>query len=310
MWKRLKALWTAISHLDTAISIITSVPWYTLFFWVGIPLGASVLAAMEGLPLSAVFLIGLSVLVLLVALVSEVLSMRKQPVATAPNDIRQTLSALEDAVDEAQRELELENIQAMKSELATKQEQINKLVAHAEAVSVQCDSYKKSAEAFRQSGLEQVNLVKERQSLLDDTTARLDRLQKEYDSLRHDYGRFQILRMNNAETSLGLTVAIQFIDAKDEDLAHRIRAIFWSEFPNWPWKKPRIESTRWFQNPSTKTRIVIFSDHPHAQGIKGAMNDFGLLDERVATFGMDDATDQQMIADLVFVIFLNSAKDN
>jgi hypothetical protein len=128
-------------------------------------------------------------------------------------------------------------------------------------------------------------------------------LQEQSKLFKQDCGRWRIIECGKKSEPLNLLVVVQFINDKDADLAERIRTFFWQEFPGSPWKTSPIEQTKWFKNPSSSSRIVIFSDHPHAAGIKAAFRDCELVGEKVDLFGLGLATEQQMAADITFVIF-------
>ena len=97
------------------------------------------------------------------------------------------------------------------------------------------------------------------------------------------------------------------MDPKDAEMAEKIRHFFWSgavPLPRFPWKNTHdISQVKWFRNRSAKARIVIFSDHPHAEGIKFAFNDCNFLDEPVDLWDMNFVSNEVTAADIVFVVF-------
>src|SRR5205809_535858 len=92
----------------------------------------------------------------------------------------------------------------------------------------------------------------------------------------------------------------------DADLAKQIYALFSSDFPGSPWKTSPVEHRQWLDNPSSKSRIVIFADHSHADGVKAAINDCELLPKKVARHPRMDG----MAADITIVIFDKVGKEN
>jgi hypothetical protein len=125
-------------------------------------------------------------------------------------------------------------------------------------------------------------------------------------ALLRDFGRWRITYCGSEAHSFGLTVAVQFIDHHDVELAKQIRGFFHSEFPGMSaYKVPPVEPIQWRENPSTRARIVIFSGHKYADGIKAAFNDCELLPEKVDRY--ERRTDMQ--ADITIIIFDKIAKE-
>jgi len=79
----------------------------------------------------------------------------------------------------------------------------------------------------------------------------------------------------------GHSVEVKFIEPTDADLAEKIRSHFHDDFGSTPYKVPKISQSPWSENPSTKARVVIFSDAPFAEGVKGTFNEFELIPEEV-----------------------------
>jgi len=73
MWKRVQKWWEIASHIDTAWSIVSVIPWYKLGLWLFLPIVAGGIAYMEGLPFSSIIIVSMCVLVLIVALVSALI---------------------------------------------------------------------------------------------------------------------------------------------------------------------------------------------------------------------------------------------
>ena len=130
---------------------------------------------------------------------------------------------------------------------------------------------------------------------------------KDLEETRKQFGRWRIIVCGKKDESLNLSVAVQFIDPQDAGLAEKIRALFWSNIPGHPlpWDSQPIDPIKWRKNPSEYTRIVIFSEQESAQCIKAAINDCGVLDERVEVFPRQNETDY--VAEITFVIFPRAA---
>lgn len=120
--------------------------------------------------------------------------------------------------------------------------------------------------------------------------------------LKQQHGRWRIELCGSSTKSLGLSVAVQFVDPKDSALADRIRGFFWQG--RGTWRNTRdIEQVRWFRNPSNRRRVVIFSGHSHAAGIKAAFNNYDLLEEKVDRFDRNSAQGKIPDVDIAIVIF-------
>ena len=136
--------------------------------------------------------------------------------------------------------------------------------------------------------------------------AELFGLQNEYEAFKRDVGRWRIKECGRSDSSLDLSVAIHFIDYQDVALAKRIRDFFWLGNPplqGFPWTKTDdISHVPWFENRSA-SRIVIFSDHRNAEGIKAAFNECNLLDELVDRCEMNFAKKEQRDYDIAIVVF-------
>ena len=142
---------------------------------------------------------------------------------------------------------------------------------------------------------------------VEDKETELSQLRKDYSGLKRTWGKFRIEKCGVYEKSLGLSVAVQFMEPRDAELADQIRGFFWMNeipLPGFPWTDTRdIVQISWFKNPSSTARIVIFSDHTHAAGIKAAFNGCDLLDEPVDRFEMSFAGTQQADIDIAIVVF-------
>ena len=142
---------------------------------------------------------------------------------------------------------------------------------------VQCDEYKRQAE---------------------DQKEELVNLRKKFESLQGQHGRFRIQQCGLRTYPIGLSVAFQFIVPGDSGLAKRIRDLFYTMSPIWD-RKP-IKHISWRQNPSSKTRIVIFSDHECSPGIESAFNECCLLEE-----GVDRRSKEPHMSEDVTIIVFN-----
>ena len=94
---------------------------------------------------------------------------------------------------------------------------------------------------------------------------------------------------------------VQFIEPRDSVLAERILGFFVSKRPIF--KTNDIEPVMWFRNPSSNSRIVIFSNHPNAGGIKAAFKYCDLLEEPVDKFEMSFSGTEQAAFDIAIVVF-------
>lgn len=167
--------------------------------------------------------------------------------------------------------------------------------------------YKKSYSTLHSTCEQHKKDLELKQKELAAETTKLSEISNSFRAFRVQDGRWRIIQCGKADTSLGLTVAVYFIDSRDSDLAKMVRGFFSSEIPGWsPWKTLNVEQIPWRENPSSRARIVIFSDHPNAGGVKAAFNDCELLPERVDRFDKQTG----MLVDVMIVIFDKVGRDD
>jgi hypothetical protein len=98
--------------------------------------------------------------------------------------------------------------------------------------------------------------------------------------MQNTLGRWRIVQCANECKSMNSSVAIHFLEneSHNRELAETIRRFFAKDHPWSPWAKvEEVQPFKWFKNPSERGRIVIFSKHANAAGIKGAFNDCQLI---------------------------------
>ena len=136
----------------------------------------------------------------------------------------------------------------------------------------------------------------------EEKSKELTKLRSDFKGLQKQHGQLRIELCGSEKLRpIGLSIAVQFIDAQDSALAKHINALFWS--PLRPrWKTDQIDQIKWHQNPSGEARIVLFSDHEHAAGMTAAINDCELLEERVDRFPKKP----DMKEDVTFIVFNES----
>ena len=137
----------------------------------------------------------------------------------------------------------------------------------------------------------------------EEKSKELAKLRNQIKDLKRDQGRWRIRMCGSESHSINLSVAVQFIESSDSGLAEKIRGLFFHESLIFRPKSNDIESVKWFRNPSNKARVVIFSDHPNAAGIKAALSDCDLLEEAVDKFQMNVARSEQVLFDIAIVVF-------
>src|SRR5438034_9209231 len=86
----------------------------------------------------------------------------------------------------------------------------------------------------------------------------LENIKNEFLSFKQQHGRWWVMQCGKDTHSLNLSVAIQFIDHHDADLATQIYALFSSDFPRSPWKTSLVENRQWLDTPSSKSRSCLF----------------------------------------------------
>lgn len=145
---------------------------------------------------------------------------------------------------------------------------------------------------------------------VQDKEKELSQLRDEFLKFKRDHGRWRIKACGReAGKSLNLSVAILYIDHRDSNFAEQIYAPFSPEIPLTPWvKTQRKRNILDFDNPSSYARVVIFSDHSHANGIKAAFNGCDLLGERVDRFDKSFADGNIPDVDIAIVVFPSVGK--
>lgn len=142
----------------------------------------------------------------------------------------------------------------------------------------------------------------------------LEKLRNEFDDYKRKVGRLKIRICGESGDSLNLSVAVRFMDLKDENLAQYIREFFWigSNPPDsYPWRRTdEIDQIKWFRFVSRgpKDRIIIFSDHRNAKGIQAALNNCKLLEERVGLWDMHFAEESLKKFDIAIVILPSESR--
>ena len=132
----------------------------------------------------------------------------------------------------------------------------------------------------------------------EDKEVELVGLQNQFKDFKQKYGRWWLQWGGSTTRPIGLSVAVQFIELCDSNLAEKIRGLFFSL--SGTWKRKPVEQVKWQRNPSSESRIVIFSDHEHADGIKNTFNNFCLLDEeRVNLYSKEPG----MSEDITIIVF-------
>lgn len=154
---------------------------------------------------------------------------------------------------------------------------------------------------YRQISKEKARQLEKRRKKLEETSEELAGLRKRHEALRKQHGEMWIQLCSKAPEPLGLSVAVQFVDINDLNLAKQADALFPATF----WKKKEIKQISYTQNISD-CRIVIFGNHKHIGGLRAAINDCGLLGEQVASL---PPMDPSMREDVRIVIFPRERDD-
>ena len=178
-----------------------------------------------------------------------------------------------------------EESQQKKSDLEKPGEMFGSAVVQVRSAKDERDRYKAKSEAEEQS-------------------KELAKLRNQIKDLKRDHGRLRIQMCGSESHPMGLSLAVQFIELRDRVLAEKILGLFSSERQMFKMSEDNdIETVKWFRNPSDKARVVIFSDHPHAEGIKDAFSDCDLLEEAVDRFQVSVAGIEQVPFDIAIVVF-------
>ena len=135
----------------------------------------------------------------------------------------------------------------------------------------------------------------------DEKAEELTKLRSRFKDFKKQHGLWRIQTCGSDISPIGLSVSVQFIESRDSGLAERILGFFISARPIF--KANDIKPVTWFRNPSSNSRIVIFSAHSHASGIMAAFNDCDLLKEPVDKFEMSFAGTEQAAFDIAIVVF-------
>ncbi len=135
----------------------------------------------------------------------------------------------------------------------------------------------------------------------DEKAKELTKLRSDFKAFKQEHGLWRVQVCGLEDSPIGLSVVVQFIEPRDSVLAERILGFFVSERPIF--KTNDIEPVMWFRNPSSNSRIVIFSNHPNAGGIKAAFKYCDLLEEPVDKFEMSFSGTEQAAFDIAIVVF-------
>ena len=212
---------------------------------------------------------------------------------------------------------EKQEAKSSKNDLAEHEEpnrRISELESDLSRVSAERDRYKKESkekaseltvlDAKLKLAMNQVKVVENERDKykqqVEEQEKRLVHLRSEFRELEKRHGRWWITQCGQSDAPLGLSILVQFIEPSDAGLAQSIGSFFSARGI---WITKDIESILWFRNPSNRARIVIFSNHPHANGLKAAFNDCKLLGEPVDKLEMGRATAKQSALDIAIVVF-------
>ena len=150
--------------------------------------------------------------------------------------------------------------------------------------------------AFRRAGTRHQREIDEKDRALKEESEELSHLARKYKALQFEFGKIWIDMCGRSLDEVGLSVSVQFIDHQDNILAQNIIAF---SLPT-TWNVGRFMQIKWRENPRPECRIVIFSDHRNAPGLRGAFTRCELLDgERIERMPKED----HMTSDVTIVIF-------
>ena len=136
----------------------------------------------------------------------------------------------------------------------------------------------------------------------DEKTKELTKLRSDFKAFKQKYGCWFIQWEGSKPCPIGLSVAVQFIDLCDRNLAGKIWDLFFSS--NGTWKRKSLKQVQWKRNPSSESRVVMFSDDERTDGIPAVFNDLCLIDEeRVDLYSKHPG----MSEDITIIVF---NKDN
>ena len=142
----------------------------------------------------------------------------------------------------------------------------------------------------------------------DEKAKELTKLRSDFKAFKQKHGLWRVQVCGFDNSPIGLSVVVQFIAPRDSGLAERILGFFVSARPIF--KTNDIEPIMWFRNPSSNSRIVIFSNHPNAGGIKAAFKNCDLLEEPVDKFEMSFAGTEQAAFDIAIVVFPTDSSED
>ena len=164
---------------------------------------------------------------------------------------------VESLVKKKVRERNKKESQQKKSNLEKPGEMSNSAVVQVRSAKDERDRYKAESEA-------------------NEKAEELTKLRSRFKDFKKQHGLWRIQTCGREDSPIGLSVSVQFIEPRDSGLAERILGFFISVRPIF--KTNDIKPVTWFRNPSSNSRIVIFSNHPNAGGIKAAFKGNYILD--------------------------------
>lgn len=142
--------------------------------------------------------------------------------------------------------------------------------------------------------------IEERQKFVNKLETAIVEKESSYEKLLHEWGRWRVEVIGYEWTPRDLLVSVHFVDLQDNKLAQQIRSFFADEGFGSPWKTDDdIEHIPFRRNPSDKARIVVFSKHDVAGGIRAALNDCRLISEKVDRYAAEPA----MLSDVTIIVF-------
>ena len=143
-------------------------------------------------------------------------------------------------------------------------------------------------------------------------------VEPQHEKYKREAGRLKLKAYGRSSQPLGISIAARFVDPSDVEFADRISDLFFfgEEDQDDPYEIEPVTNIEWFENRSSKSRVVIYSDVSidnwrmgvRVHEIVDAINEYNLLGEPVDLLDRSKAEGLQLPDfDAVIVVFPRTA---
>lgn len=144
--------------------------------------------------------------------------------------------------------------------------------------------------------------IEEKEKLIGELEGTIEEKESSHLRLQRDWGRWRLKTIGFELKPKYLLVSVQFIALEDNRLAHQIRSYFVDDGFGSAWKTDDdIEQINFRRNPSKEARVVVFSNHDVAGGIRAALDNCALISETVELY----RAETDMLSAITIIVFPN-----